>query len=206
MLLTIFSVQYHTALVQHFSPLLYSGFFSGNDQEELCRIIIFHARSGFEVFEHSRRLYSSCFPMPLLIFCLIHLCDALVRLSPKEPPAQEVVRFYLEISQQNRANFPLCGPLQSLFLQTVEECGIHLPPELCDIIDSFNHFFLDEILDACTRLTYTQPLDQILPYLDPAIARDFNREWDMQVVNRPKPPRRESSSGRYLQIGNLLND
>lgn len=193
-------------MVQHFSPLLHCGFFTGNDQEELRHIIVFHARSGFEIFEHSRRLYSSRFAMPLLSFCLINLCDALVRLSPNAPQAPEVVSFCLEILQQTRAGFPLCKPLQWLFLQTVEECGVHPPPELSDIIDSFSHVVLDDVLDACTRLAYTQPLDQILPHLDPAIAGDFNREWDKQVVNRPKPHRKESSSGRYLQIGNLLNN
>lgn len=191
--------------MQHFSPLLHSGLFNENDQEELRRIVVFHARSGFEIFEHSRRLYSSRFAMPMLSFCLVHLCDALIRLSPNEPPARDVVWFCLEILQQTRAGFAVCGPLQSLFLQTVEECGVHPPPELRDIIDSFNHVSLDDILDACTRLTYTQPLNQILPHLDPAIASDFNREWDKQVVNRSKLSRRKPSSGRYLQIGNLLN-
>lgn len=144
--------------------------------------------------------------MPLLSFCLIHLCDTLIRLSPNEPPAPEVVKFCLTVLEQTRAGFALCGPLQSLFLRTVEECGVLPPPEVGNIIDSFNHFSLDDILDACNRLTYTQPLDQILPHLDSAIASDFNHEWDRKVVNRHQPHRRGSSSERYLQIGNLLNN
>ena len=72
---------------------------------------------------------------------------------------------------------------------------------------SFDHYGIDDILDACTRLSYTQPLDQILLCIDPNIARDWAGEWQRQVVAALGQSRRGSSSGgRYLQIGNLLND
>ena len=72
---------------------------------------------------------------------------------------------------------------------------------------SFDHYGVDDILDACTRLSYTQPIDQILLRIDPNIARDWPGQWQRQVVAGFGQSRRGSnSSGRYMQIGNLLND
>jgi hypothetical protein len=204
--LTINSVQYHTALVQHFSPLLHCGAFTGSDLAELRQIVVFHARSGVEPLEHSRRLYSSRFSLPLMSFCLIHLCDALVRYSPQVPPAAQTARFCLDVLHQTRPGFALCGPLQSLFYQATQECGVQLPPEMSDTVDSFNHYVVDDILDACTRLSYTQPLDQILHHIDPQIAQDWAGEWEKQIKARKGKARRESTSGRYLQLANILND
>lgn len=72
---------------------------------------------------------------------------------------------------------------------------------------SFDHYVMDDILDACTRLSYTQPLNQILVHIDPEIAKDWPGEWHKQVVAGVGRARRGStSSGRYMQIGNLLNN
>ncbi|KAL9125801.1 MAG: hypothetical protein Q9175_008017, partial [Cornicularia normoerica] len=175
-------VQYHTALVQHVSPLLHCGLFSPEDHAELVRIVMFHARSSVELLAHARRLYSARFSMPLLSFCLVHVCDSLVRFSPHEPPASDTVEFCLEVLQQTSAGFALCGPLQSLFCQTAEECGVQFSDEMRTVIGSFDHYVMDDILDACTRLSYTQPLDLILLRIDPETANEWPGEWQRQVV------------------------
>lgn len=109
--------------------------------------------------------------------------------------------------QQTSAGFALCGPLQSLFSQTAEECGVQLSDEMRAVMGSFDHYVMDDILDACTRLSYTQPLHQILLRIDPEIAKDWPGEWQRQVVAATGQARRDSTSGgRYMQIGNLLND
>ena len=72
---------------------------------------------------------------------------------------------------------------------------------------SFDHYVMDDILDACTRLSYTQPLDQILLRIDSEIAKEWPGEWHRQVVAASEQDRRGSgSSGRYMQIENLLNE
>ena len=192
-------------MVQHFNPLLHCGLFSHDDHVELVRIVVFHARSSIELLAHARRLYSARFSIPLMSFCLVHVCDALVRFSPKDPPASDTVEFCLEVLQQTSAGFALCGPLQSLFCQTAEECGVPLSDEMRALMGSFDHYVMDDILDACTRLSYTQPLDQILLRVDPEIAKDWPQEWHRQVV-ATQARRDSNSSGRYMQIGNLLND
>ena len=145
--------------------------------------------------------------MPLLSFCLVQVCDGLVRFSPQDRRASDTVEFCLEVLQQTSAGFALCGPLQSLFCQTAEECGVQVSDEMRAVMGSFDHYVMDDILDACTRLSYTQPLDQILHCIDPELAKDWSLEWQRQVVSASGQARRGSSSGgRYMQIGNLLND
>ena len=145
--------------------------------------------------------------MPLLSFCLLHVCDCLVRFSPQEPPALDTLEFCLEVLQQTSTGFAVCGPLESLFCKTTEECGVQLSDEIRPVIDSLDHYVMDDILEACTRLSYTQPLNHILLRIDPEIAKDWPGEWQRQVVTAFGQSRRgSSSSGRYMQIGNLLND
>ena len=169
--------------------------------------MMFHARSSVELLVHAKRLYSARFSMPLLTFCLVYVCDSLVRFSPQEPPASETVEFCLEVLQETSAGFAMCGPLQALFCQTVGECGVQVSDETRAVMGSFDHYVMDDILDACTRLSYRQPIDQILLRIDPEMANDWPGEWQRQVVAATGQARRGSNaSGRYLQIGNLLND
>lgn len=192
--------------MQHVSPLLHCGLFSPDDHAELIRIVVFHARSSVELLVHARRLYTARFFMPLVSFCLIRVCDSLVRFSPQDPPASDTVDFCLEMLQQTSTGFALCGPLQSLFCQTAEECGVNFSDETRAAMASLRHYAMDDILDACTRLSYTQPIDQVLLRIDPEIAKDWPGEWQRQVVAAVGQARRgSSSSGRYMQIGNLLN-
>lgn len=150
------------------------------------RIVMFHARSGLEPLSHAKRLYTSRFLMPLMAFCLLHLGDAIISYSPQDPPARETVKFCFQTLQQARAGFPLCGPLQLLFRQRAEECGVQIPEQLGELMESFSSYTMDDILDACTRLTYVEPLDQVIGHIDPAIAKDWSGEWQKQVIDRKK--------------------
>ncbi len=168
-------------------------------------MIIHHARSGMSILEHARRLYSSRYHMPLLTFCTLHLGDALIRHSPKEPPAPLVVQVCLSIIEETRVGFALCGPLQELLRRTAIECGVNLPDNI-DTLMGPSGYAVDQMLDACTRLSYTQPLDQVLRHIIPAVADDWSSEWRRIIVAPGVGPRRQSSSGRYLQIDSLLNE
>ena len=199
------SIQFHTALVQHFTPLVHCNHFTGTDLNELRRIIIHHAWSGMQILDHSRRLYSSRYHMPLVTFCILHLGDALVRHSPKEPPGSVVVEMCLSIMKETRTGFAICGPLQELFRRTAIECGLVLPKNI-DSLMGHSRYEVDQILDACTRLSYTQPLNQVLCHLASTIADDWSDEWRRIIITPGGASRRPSWSGRYLQIDSLLND
>ena len=204
------SIQYHTAVVQHLTPIVQCGYFSGSNLNELRKIIIYHAQSGIEILERSRRLYSTRFCMPLMTFCIVHLSDALIRFSPNDPPAVDVVNFCLSMLQQARTGFPLCGPLQELFRQTAMECNVPLPENIDQMIGLQGHYGMDDFLDACTRLDYKQPVDQSVRHVDSSIGDEWPAAWE-KIVNSPERPvspestRRTSTSERFLPIDSLLN-
>lgn len=191
-------------IVQLFLPLLYGSFFSGDDEVELRRLILYHARSGVELLDHVQHHYDTRFLTPLMSFCLIHLCDTLVRFSPQDPPAATTVTFCIEALQQARAGFAVSAPLQALFCREVENCGVKIPDSLKKIRESIIVSALDDLLDACLRLEYTQPCEPILRHFHPDIAKDWHRQWESQVVRREKG-QKQSSSGEFLRIGNILN-
>ena len=198
------SIIYHVALLQHLTPLVYCNYFSPADENELRRMLVYHARCGLEILELLRRLYSTRYQTPLLSFCILHLGDTLLRYSPTEPPGTDVAVFCLEMLARTSAGFVVCGPLSALFRQTTEELDIELPPDLDERIGPPMTYTVDDILDACTRLTYRQPTEQTVRHMDRSLADDWAVEWESQVVE-PRL-RKDSGTGRFLQIGSLLND
>ncbi|KAL8771050.1 MAG: hypothetical protein Q9209_003469 [Squamulea sp. 1 TL-2023] len=194
-----------------------TGSFDGTNLQELRRLIVQHAQKGAEVLEHYRRLYSTRYLMPLLSFCIVHLGDALIRYSPEDPPASSTVEFSLGLLQQASIGFPICGPLQELYRRTAIECGTKLPANVDEIASPLGSYGVDDILDACTRLDYKQPVDQSVRHIDENIAADWASKWQ-EIVNspdRPQPPlstrkssnSTSSSSGsdQHMRIASLLN-
>lgn len=147
------SVLYHTALIQHLLPLLNCHYFSGPNEDELRRMAMYHARYGLESIEHLRRLYTTRYQTPFISFCVLHLGDTLLRYSPTDPAASDVATFCLEMLSKTSADFAVCGPVSTLFRETAQELDVQLPPDIVGkIAESIEHL-MDEILDACTRLT-----------------------------------------------------
>lgn len=199
-------VLYHAALVQHFTPLLHCNYFAEEDTARLCRLVLFHARTGVDILQHAHRLYSSRYQLPLVTFCSLHISDTLIRHAPDDPPAVQTVQFCLETMQQTRNGFGICGPLQQLFLQTAMKCNVNIPVDIDKLMEPRQHFGLDDILDACTRLDYTQPIGQVLHHIDPGVAQDWPYQWQRLILNPGGQARRPSLSEKFLQITSLLND
>ena len=197
--------------MEHLTPLVYCNRFIEVDAEELRRMVTFHARRGFEILRHSRRLYTTRHQMPLLSFCTLQLADMLVRESPEDPLASDVVSFCLESLAETKAGFALCGPLSSLFRKTAEHQGIPISPDIDAKLGPPIHYTVDHILDACTRLAYTMPLEQTFRHIDRAIAMEWPAEWERQVTGSKTGEGRRlvhgpSPSEQYMSIGSLLND
>lgn len=169
-------------------------------------MLVHHARKGLEHLHHCKRLYTSRFSVALLSFCCVLLGDAHISHSRQDPtyPGSEIVKFCLTLLQQTRAGFALCGPLQETFRRRAVECGVELPNGMEEVLYSFSHYGIDEIMDACTRLSYTQPTEQIFRHLDSAIAQEWQAEWAKAEIGRIR--RQSSSSGRVMQIDTLLNN
>lgn len=158
-----------------------------------------------EILEQSNRLYSSRYQLPLIAFCTLHLCDAFVRYSHDEPVASAVARFCLQAMQQNRAGFELCGPLQELFRRTAVELKVELPHDVQELMEPQLYFGINHVLDACTRLSYTPPIEQALRHIDPSVPQEWQFQWRNQIDSHAGRGRKQSQNERYLQIHSLLN-
>ena len=185
--------------MQLFIPLLQNDIFDGEHQATLRQYLTHHARSGLEPLHHMQRCFGTRFLSPCIIFCLVHLCDALFKHSPEEPPIEFTVDFCLRSLEQARSGFALCGPLQALFCLELKQEGLDLPHIVREYQENNGAITMDNILDACTRSEYTQPFEAILRFFDPALTREWDQEWQTQVINRGR------QGGQFMQISNLLN-
>lgn len=187
-------------------PIIQSGFFSSQYLHELRQFVVSHARKGLWLLQLAQRIYTSRFAMPVVSFCTIYLGDALIVLTPhmshtpREWQASEVIKTCLDLLQTTRKTFPVCGPLQKLFHQRALDHGVAMPRGMEDIVGSFSHYGVDDILDVCTRLTYVPPLERILPAIHPAIAEEWPAAFRRAASSRPDRP----APGR-VGISDLLN-
>ncbi|KAL8690592.1 MAG: hypothetical protein Q9218_003996 [Villophora microphyllina] len=185
--------------------------FDGESEDFLVSLVVRHAKDAIRVLEHSRRLYSARYLTPLISFCIIHVGDVLVRYTPHDPSGTQVVEFCLSMLQEASPGFPICGPLQELFRRTAVECGVELPSNIEEISGNLGSYGMDDILDACTRLDYKQPVDQSTRHVDENVEEEWSSKWQQIVENpdRPPPPTPEwarKRRGKRMRIDTLLND
>ena len=180
-------------------PIIQSGFFQGGDLETFRSLVVSHAWKGLELLQSAQQIYTSRFTLPLISFCTVYLGDALLvhsshlRNGPPNKSSSQVVRTCLELLQQTRPGFPLCGPLEKLLCDRAMGHQVPIPDEVGEILGSFAHYDVDSILDTCSGLSFTQPLDRLLPRIHPQIAKDWPTAW------------RESQPERVVKIASLLN-
>ena len=133
-----------------------------------------------------------------------------MRHSPHNPTPSETLSFALSVLGQSRVGFKLCGPLQSLLLDIARTRNIPFPSDTIDTEDikSIEHFGVDDILDATTRMTFSQPMDQIGRYIDPSIGQQWNDAWQRLIMTRHSETPSSSvvpTSGHSMEINSLLN-
>ncbi|MCJ1284530.1 hypothetical protein MMC26_003863 [Xylographa opegraphella] len=196
-------VQYNVTVVQLLAPLAACGYFHEEEDRHIRNTITNHARTGLNLASHGNRLYSSRYGMPIIVFCVLHMADALFQYSSDHSLGHNVLAFCLDALQQNGAGFPICGPLQQLFRQNAMAQGIVLGQDVEAKLGDNDRYGVDEVLDACTRLEYSQPVDQIKRYIDRNIGVDWEAEWNKQMEQQK--PERQSTTDRAMQITSLLN-
>jgi hypothetical protein len=157
------------------------------------------------------------------MFAVLHLSDVVARFFPggmetgdsKDGP--EAIHFGIEVLMQSRAGFPVAGPLQEMLRKTANECSIRLPRNLSDIMPpprpQQQLYRLDDLIDACTRPTYSQPVKEI----HRRYISSFSSEWASEGtsfgflasasgLSRLRVPSAEERGAQSLmQIHNLLN-
>lgn len=180
-------------------PIAQSGFFQDADLKIFCDLIASHAWKGLELLRVAQSIYTSRFSLPLISFCTVFLGDAILVQSSKltedsaSTPSSEAIKTCLELLQQTRSGFALCGPLQRLLLDRATEHNVSLPEDTKGILGSVGHYDVDDFLDACTSLSFRQPLDRLFSRIDPRIAKDWPAAW------------RKSQVERSVKIASLLN-
>lgn len=206
------SIQYHTAIIQLLQPLLHLGHFYQESYEQLVRAVVDHAKLGVELLTQYKRIYTNFYLSPLQLFCLVHLCDAVVRWDGHGDTTPRTVEFCLSSLAEAKVGYPLAGPLQKMFRLSLTEYGISVPNELERMMGISAHLGLEELLEACERPTYRQPMSQILPNMAAGIGQDFmdgrqrmaeDRATEVRLEERPDSGGYDQ--GKRLAIGSLLN-
>lgn len=211
-------ILYSNTVVHLLRPLLDLEGFPSPLVEE---IIWNHAQQGlFLLDEHYRTQYTCRYQPVLQMFSLLHLSDLVARFFPggveggsKDGP--DAIQFGIEALIQSRAGFPVAGPLQEMLRRTAQECSIRFPlNEFMAIpIPPKGVYRIDDLIDACTRTSYIQPINEIhLRYL-PSIPADWISEGaalgflvPASGVSRLRIPSAEERGAQSLmQIRNLLN-
>lgn len=179
---------------------------SGDDF--ILGVTLQHARRGVELLIQYSETYTAIYQSPVQLFFVAHICDTLVRCDSGSADTPNVVEFCLETLQEARTSFALAGPLQRMFSLAIAEYGVALSDDLTQLARSFSQFGPEDLLEACTRITYRQPSKQILSNLEPGIARDFS--YIRKHMADGYPPEAEgenapSAKQLRMQIKSVLN-
>ena len=147
------------------------------------------------------------------LFCLVHLCDAVVRYDAyDEATRTECIHYCFTSLEQAKVGYPLAGPLQKMFRLALSDYKIPISDELERIIGASARIGPEELLEACTRSSYVQPILQILPNMEPGLGQDFMDRFQEAFEGRlAQHSQEETSSGRprgkqkRVDISALLN-
>jgi hypothetical protein len=185
--------------------------------------IWYHAQRGlFLLDKHYRTQYTCRYQPVLQMFAVLHLTDVIARFfsGSVDAPAKdgpEAIQIGTEVLMQSRAGFAVAGPLQEMLRRTANECSIRLPRNLNELTVTppppKQVYQMDDLVDACTRPTYVQPIDQIHKrYLS-----TFSMDWTLygatygflepasDVKGLRFLPDEERGAQNFMQIRNLLN-
>ncbi|KAI9750970.1 MAG: hypothetical protein M4579_006230 [Chaenotheca gracillima] len=210
-------IHYHTAIVQLFRPLVpVEADTKGEMRPSPRALCLESARIGRHLLEQYRNLYTFRLQSRLQVLCMVHICDCLVRFGTRSE-AEDAASFCMRALDESGPSHGVCGPLQELFRHMVVQSGIELAVPATDAASNTTSFTLDEIMDACTRLTYAQPVEQVRRRLSPEFIEKWNEE-SMQLnsptdVTLADEQRRRSTASaemerereRSMGISSILN-
>ena len=148
---------------------------------------------GLDLLKLYRLYFTSQYQSPLQIFSTVHICDISIRFDRESPSTADTIRFCLESLQEAQVGYSIAGPLQQMFCISMAEYHVPVPDDLVEAMGASSEFEPEHLLDACTRPTYKQPLNQILPNLDQNLGVEF-----VQLCE-------EAARKNSMKIGSLLN-
>ena len=140
---------------------------------------------------------------------MVQICDALVRYDRADPESStvlEVVEFCLNSLQEIRISYPVADSLQQMFRMSLNEQGISIPVDLQRRFAAFARMTPDDLLDACTRPTYRQPVQQIMFNMEPDLGHHFIHMWSDLAGHRGGGKHKgKQKEPKAMDIENMLN-
>lgn len=154
-----------------------------------------------------KKIYSNFYLSPLQLFCLVNLSDALVRYDGHGDTTPRTVEFCLTSLEEAKAGYPVAGPLQKMFYDSLTEYGIPVSDELERMLRVPARTAPEQLLDACTRPTYREPIAQITHNMEAGLGQGFmdglQRLADVSLEESLGSG--SNSRGNIMDIRSLLN-
>lgn len=200
-------IHYHAAVVQLFQPLIGIDHIPRGSEMDPEINALRHAEEGLALFARYRDVYGDRYQTLVQMLCVMHLADCVVRYGPPDQ-AQEAARLCLGSLKEALACFAVCGPLRAMFCRTLVDCGLLLPRNVADLMSSTSDYCLDEFMESCTRLSYTQPIEQVRRRIVPSIEEDWYREWQRGCATSPSGGSLSSAArndDKLMRIQSILN-
>ena len=209
---TLCSIQYHTAVIQLLQPILHLNHTDPESHLKLVRVVVNHAKIGMELLRQHAAIYTNNFLSPIHLFCLVILSDALVRYDDHGDATGRTVEFCFTSLEEAKVGYSIAGPLQKMFRLSLTECRIPVSDKLERMIGASARMGPEELLEACTRSTYRQPIAQIMPNMEADLGPAFVNGWQHIADGRPpemplgeSPVSGSQRKGKGIEIGSLLN-
>lgn len=209
--LTVFpSIQYHTAIVQLLQPLLHLDSIHRDAFVQIQSLVVGHAHAGLHLLVQYQKSYSNFYLSPLQLLCLVQICDAVVRYDGLGDTTPQTIHFCMASLEDAKGGYPFAGPLQKMFRLSLTEYNLPVPNEVERLMGAAASLGPDELLNACTRSTYRQPITLILPNVESGVAQDFTTAWQGSTTQHGcgkggTRERSESGKGKRVEIGSMLN-
>ena len=193
-------------------PLLHLDHYYHESYKQLVRIVFNHAKTGMDLLTRYKQIYTNFYLTPLHLFCLVDLSDAMVRYDDHRDAILETVEFCFTSLEEAKVGYPVAGPLQKMFRLSLTEYRVPVSDRLERMIGGASRLGPEELLDACTRPTYRQPIQQLMPGIKADLGQDFMDGWqhlaETQSAALPlgeSPGSISDEIGTRMDIGSLLN-
>ena len=176
-------------------------------------MLVGHAKDGLKLLLDYREHYSFDFISPLQLLCMVHICDVMATVAHVDDYIHDLtdpIRFCLETLKEAKFSYPIASPLQKMFLISMNEANVAIPPDLREMIREVESLGLDELLNSVTRPNYRQPTSQLQPSMEKTLAVDFVQELLRRGLG---PGQKSQGKGRWdevdgtgrVDVGDLLN-
>jgi hypothetical protein len=182
-----------------------------------------HAQHGLFLLEEYYHSLDICRYQPIVqMFAILQLTDVIARFFPdvthnygKDGPA--AVRLAIDVLVKSSSGFPVARTFLELIRRTAKDVNIPLLNDLEEPIrrsyPSKSRFLLDDIIDACTRTTYMQPIQSVQMRFSPTISSDWVSTCTAFGIRQPgpdtaclrQPSAEEQGAQNLMRIRNLLN-